>query len=278
PIEALINLPSMRDPDWRATMDVLQEVMAPALYTDKNLFGLVLLRMTNLSLEYGNSDGSCHAYVCLNLVLGPRFGDYRTAFRFGQLSFDLVEQRGLDRFKARVYMCFGSGIIPWTRPLRAGRALIRRAFDVALETGDLTFAAYSCENMITHLLASGDPLGDVQREAESSLAFAQKAQFGLAVAVITGQLSLIRALRGLPPDFTSFNDAGQDEGRFEQYLEGNPQLMLPACWYWIRKLQACFFAANYPAAIEAAAKAQRLLWITEAFLEVAEYHFYGALA
>ena len=278
PIEALIDLPPMRDPDWRTTMDVLQEVMAPAWYTDKNLLGLVLLRMTNLSLEYGHSDASCHAYVCLNLVLGPRFGDYRAAFRFGQLSFDLVEQRGLDRFKARVYHVFGSGVMPWTRPLHASRALLRRGFDVALETGDLVFAAYICTCMITNLFASGDPLGDVQREAENGLAFAQKARFGLVVTMIAGQLSLIRVLRSLPPDFVSCNEAGPDEGQFEPPLEGNPQRTLPACLYWIYKLQAHFFAADYTAAIEAAAKAQRLLWITEVLLEIADYHFYGALA
>jgi hypothetical protein len=46
-------------------------------------------------------------------------------------------KRGLLRFKARVYMCFGCAVNPWTNHLRAGLDLIRRAFDTALETGDL---------------------------------------------------------------------------------------------------------------------------------------------
>jgi predicted ATPase len=186
PIEALFDLPLMSEPDRRATMDVLTEVMPPALYTDENLLGLVLVRMANLSMEYGNSDGSCCAYVFLNMVLGSRFGDDRAGFRFGHLSLDLVEKRGLDRFKARVYLCFGNLVIPWTQHLRAGRALIRRAFDAALEAGDLSCAAYSCNNMLTNLLASGDPLSDVQREAENRLGFAQKARFGIVVDIVTG--------------------------------------------------------------------------------------------
>jgi hypothetical protein len=52
----------------------------------------------------------------------------------------------------------------------------------------------------------------------------------------------------------------------------------PACWYWIRKLQARFFAGAYHAAIEAASNAQRLLWTSPSFLEVAEYELYAALA
>ena len=53
---------------------------------------------------------------CLAMVAGARFGDYRAAvYRFGQLGYDLVEQRGLMRFQARVYMEFGYGVVPWTQ-------------------------------------------------------------------------------------------------------------------------------------------------------------------
>ena len=50
------------------------------------------------------------------------------------------------------------------------------------------------------------------------------------------------------------------------------------CFYWIRKLQARFFAQDYPSAIDAALKAQPLLWTTPSRFESAEYHFYAALS
>ena len=40
----------------------------------------------------------------------------------------------------------------------------------------------------------------------------------------------------------------------------NPDLALPECWYWIRKLQARFFAGDYASAVDASSRAQRLLW------------------
>ncbi len=94
-IEELIDLPLMNDPEARATLDVLIEVMAPAILTDKNLVSLVICRMVNISLEHGNSDGSCFAYILLGMILGPHFGDYQAGFRFGRLGYDLVEKRGL---------------------------------------------------------------------------------------------------------------------------------------------------------------------------------------
>jgi predicted ATPase len=125
----------MNDPDSLAALDVLTEMVTPALFTDENLVSLVICRMVNLSLEHGNSDGSCFAYVWLGIITGPRFGNYKAGFQFGRLGYELVEQRGLKRFQARTYMCFGNIVMPWTKHIRTGRDLVRRAFDAANKIG-----------------------------------------------------------------------------------------------------------------------------------------------
>src|SRR5260370_7073907 len=102
----------MSNPEVRATLDVLTEVVTPALFTDENLLSLVICRMANLSLEHGNSDGSCFAYVWLGMILGPHFGDYRAAFRFGRLGHDLVEKRGFHRYHAPAYSSFRTLVMP----------------------------------------------------------------------------------------------------------------------------------------------------------------------
>jgi PAS domain S-box-containing protein len=277
PIEALVELPLMSDPTSLATLDVLTKLAVPAWYTDANLLSLVICRTVNLSLEGGNCDASCFAYVTLGLLAGPHFGDYQAGFRFGRLGYDLVEQRGLKRFQARTYMNFGNVVLPWTRHVRAGRDVVRRAFEAANQTGDLVFAAYCCHHVNTNLLAAGDPLDEVQAEAERGLAFAQKMRFGLAIDFIAAQLGLIRTLRGSTPHFGCFDDAQFDELRMERRFLENPNLAIAECWYWIRKLQARFFAGDYAAAVEASERAQRLLWTSPSLFDTAEYHFYGAL-
>jgi PAS domain S-box-containing protein len=278
PIEALIDLPLMRDPTSLATLDVLTKLAAPFEYTDANLLSLAICRMVNLSLEHGNSDRSCFAYVWLGVIAGPHFGDYKAGFRFGQLGYDLIEQRGLKRFPARSYMCFGNFVLPWTKHVRAGRDLIRRAFEAANRDGDLTYASYCGNQLNTNLLAAGDPLVEVQREAENGLAFAQKARFAFGIDLITPQLGLIRTLRGFTPTFGCFDDGSFDEARIERRFSENPDLAFAACWYWIRKLQARFFAADYAGALDAASRARPLLWTSPSKFEIAEYHFYGALS
>jgi PAS domain S-box-containing protein len=278
-IESLIELPLMSDPASLATLDVLTKIGPPAFYTDANLLALVTCRAVNLSLEGGNCDASCIAYVLLSMIAGPCFGDYRTAtYRFGQLGYDLVERCGLTRFQARIYMNFGNGVVPWTKHVLAGRDLVRRAFEAANKAGDLTYAAYCGDQLNANLLAAGDQLVDAEREAERGLAFAQKARFEFVIDAITPQLGLIRTLRGLTRTFGSFDDEQFDERQIERHFSENPDLAFVECWYWIRKLQARFFAGDYASAIEASLRAQQLLWTSASQLETAEYHFYGALA
>jgi PAS domain S-box-containing protein len=278
-VEELLDLPLMTNPNVLYTMDVLNEIIVPAHDCDDNLPPLIICRMVNLSLEHGNSDGSCVAYLGLAMIAGPLFGNYSsTAMRFGQLGYDLVEQRGLKRFRARIYAVFGNIIMPWTRHVRAGRDLIRRAFDAANAMGDLTWAAYSRSQLLSNLLASGEQLVEVQREAEDSLAFLRKVRFGIVIDIVTTQLALIRTLRGLTPKFGCFDDGDMDELRMEHHLSSNPMLAIAACWYWIRKLQARYLAGDHTAAMDASSKAQRLLWRSPSHPETVEFCYYGALS
>jgi PAS domain S-box-containing protein len=275
-IEDLIELPLMSDPASLATMDVLTKIGPPSLHTDAHLFSLVICRAINLSLESGNCDGSCFAYVRLGMVAGSHFGDYQAAYRFGRLGHDLVERHGLKRFQARTYMCFGGFVLPWTRHVRAGRDLLHRGLQAANEMGDLVYAACG-HHLTTNLLATGEPLVDVQREAENVLAFAQKARFRFIIDIAATQLELIRTLRGLTPTFGSFDDGQFEELRIERRFTRSPDLQAE-CSYLIRKLQARFFAGEYRTAVEALSRAQSLLWTLASHFETAEYHFYGALS
>ena len=55
-------------------------------------------------------------------------------------------------------MDFGNVVLPWTKHVRAGRDLVRRAFEAANKIGDLTYAAYCGNELNPNLLAAGDPL------------------------------------------------------------------------------------------------------------------------
>jgi PAS domain S-box-containing protein len=277
-VEELLPLPMMSDPTALATMEVLIRFSTAAYLTDANLATLVNCRAVNLVLELGNCDGGCQAYAAFAFIAGWRFGDYHAAFRFGQLGCQLVEQRGLKRFSARVYLTFATAIVPWTRHVRDASESLRRGFEAGHQNGDLTHVAYCHFALVTNLLAKGVPLSEVQREAERGLAFVQKAHFDLIVQVIRIQLALVHTLRGLSPTFGSLDHEPFDEVRVEHHFAAHPELAFAEGHYWCRKLQARFFAGDQVTAVNAGERARGLLGVVSAVFENAEYHLYGALS
>src|SRR5262245_5953771 len=276
-IEDLIKLPLVSDPASLATFDVLVRLGAPARFTDMNLYSLAACRGANLSLDHGNCDASCVAYIRVGMLAGPSFGDYEAGYRRARLGYELCEGRGLRRFQATTYQIFGL-VTPWTKHVKVGGDLLRRAVTSAHQIGDLTIGAYSWSQLVTHMLAAGDPLIEVQREVEGCHAFIQRSRMGWGIDVVATQLALVRMLRGLTRTFGSLDGDEFDEDQVAHRLSSNPNLALAMCWYSILKIQARFFAGDYATAVDASSKAQRLVWTATSYWEGAEYQFYAALS
>ena len=275
-IKDLVNLPLMSDPDSLAALDLLTRVAVPGHYFDSwYLFAVAVCTAVSLGLERGHSEASCIAYAQLG-TLATHFGQFDAGYHFGRLGCDLVERPGLQRFQARTFETFGFGV-PWTQHVRKGRKFLFRGFDLASRMGEISYAGYACGQLTTNYLMAGDPLIEVQEQAEHGLAFARKVGFGTIEGWILGQLGLIRSLRGLTARLGAFDDHVFRESDLERDLAGKPALALPECWYYIRKLQARFLAGEYVDALQAAARAQPMVGGTLSLLEVVEYHFYDAL-
>ncbi|ALG73026.1 histidine kinase [Azospirillum thiophilum] len=278
PIASLSALPAIGDPDGRATLDVLAAALPPAFFSDRNLVCLILCRMANLSLRNGRSDASALGFAYLGMMAGPCFGDYAAGYEFGRLGYDLAERQGRTRYRARVLMTFAYHVVPWTRDIRSERPLLLRAFEEAREAGDVTYGGFTSVTLVTSMLASGDPLATVQRTAETRLAYVRQVKFGLCTDILTTQLQFVRALRGRTDALHSFDGQGFDDAAFEARLLANPSLDIATCWHWIRTLQLRCIAGDMAGAVEAAERAEGLLWTTSGHWEMAEFHLHAALA
>ncbi|HET9376100.1 MAG TPA: ATP-binding protein [Chthoniobacterales bacterium] len=274
-IESLIDLPLMNDPEMQTAMRVLAALTGPALYTDKNLLYLHLCHMVNVSLTFGTTDACTHGYIWFGLMLGQLSHRYADGYRFGKVACELVEKHEFLAYKAKTY--FGMEIICcWTQPLQTAISFIRSAFDAAVETGDLTFACYSCNHLVTDLLFQGVHLDEVWRESEKCLHFDRKVKFRDAADIIVSQQRFIQNMRGNTLSFSSLSDAQFDEEAFESQLTED-RMATMVCWYWILKLEARFMSGDYAEALAAAEKAKVLISASYAHIQLLGYHYYSAL-
>ena len=276
PIEALVDLPLMSDPDLLALMQLLRAIHPPAFYTERKLQDLALLRMANLSLEHGYCDGSAEAFAMLSITVGPTFGHYEDGYRFGHLGVALVERKEMARFRAAVYCVAGNHVLPWTQHIQAASSMMQRALDLAQEQGDLLWTGVSQRALISFALAAGARLENLESEAERYLQSSRRARLSVVIDINRMQLALIRMLRGLTPKFGYLEDSDYAESRMEQHFFSNPMLTRAACWHLIRKAQARYLAGDYKAAVDASSKARPLLSSTH--FDLAEFVYYGALS
>ena len=151
-IEELVDLPLMREPESVATLDVLTGGLTAAVFTDAHLMSLIICRMV-VGLEHGNTDASCHAYVCSAQLPDRVFVSTRLVF--GSASSVTTSSNGAD------------GEIPGSHLF-----ILRRSHHAVDETSPnlprfdpshlrygecrrrFTYAAYSCDNLIANLLAT----------------------------------------------------------------------------------------------------------------------------
>jgi len=276
PIASLIDLPPMLDTRALAAIETLTTLFSAALHTDGMLAELTICKAVNLSLRYGNGDASCVAYANLPRIAGRRFGDYQTGFQFGELGCELVRRRGAARFEARTYLSYSLFVARWSQPVRRSNAPLHNAFDAANRTGDVARGAFACNTLVSNQFFDGQPLLELHGEARRALDYARQVGFTLVIDFLEHQLALIRMLCGMTPQFGHLDDPQFSEHDTEAWLTDRSPVR--TCWYWIRKLQARYFAGEHADAMHAAARAESALWATHGFIEEAEFCFYAGLA
>jgi PAS domain S-box-containing protein len=275
PIESLIDLPLMTDPELQAAMRVLSATNPPAYFTDFHLCCLLRCRMVNASLQHGTSGASAYGYVSFGFILGPVFHRYSEGYRFGRLARDLVEKHSFVADQARIDVLVGA-VAVWTQPITTAIDFMRAAFRVATETGDVAHACYSMWQAVAYLLQRNDPLDAVWSESERSLDFVRRARFRDVADIIVSQQRFIATMQSRTTTFSTFNDEQFREEAFEGQLTGD-RMPVMVHFYWIFKLKARFLSGDYADALAAADKAKELLWGAFGEIMLLDYFYYTAL-
>lgn len=162
--EQLMNLPAMTDPTRLAAVRILASVTSAAFIGAPNLYALIVFTIINLSVKYGNTGLTAYAYATYGLILCGIVGDIDSGYRFGSLALALAKQSEGRQFRAKIHYVFNGFIRHWKEPLRATLEPLLQTYQVALEVGDLEFAAYALYTHGVYSYNVGRELGTVERE------------------------------------------------------------------------------------------------------------------
>lgn len=267
-IESIGNLPELTDPNIHALLAIISVTLPPALITNTKLWALMVCHANRLNLTHGNSEFSSLAYCTLAMISGAFFEKYQEGYSFGRVAIDLAEKYPNSAIRSSVYMSFGNMVSHWSRPWEECIPFIIKAINEGIKSGNLTWACYSSNLLISAILTKGDLLEEVWKESERRLDFVHKANFPAQEnGIITNQL-FIQKMRGY--------------GHIDEAIHNKNVTSIPwpieICWHYIRRMQAHTIFEEYDEALRAADLAEPLLWTSPNFMQVADFVFYKALA
>jgi PAS domain S-box-containing protein len=276
PVEQLIDMPVMTDPEMRAATEILAVIHSAGSFTAPNLPDLASLRVVRLSIGHGNTPATAYGYANLAHILCARLGEFRDGYHFGSAGWQLAQRPEFGNYTTEAAF-FACQVLPWSRHIREALDLHRMGFESGQRAGKVLNAAFHLYHIVMALLAMGAPLDAVHEANSRALEFATAAKLAFLIDNAVLYQRLVESLKGNTEFFGALNGDGFDEVAFDAHLN---ERNVPAVRFFVQvyKLSLRYTAGDYAGA-QVAAKAAEGLLLWGGFYGVAEAErrFYAAL-
>ncbi|MCY0990946.1 AAA family ATPase [Nannocystis sp. ILAH1] len=234
PFLALMDAPPLQDPNLRAALEILQELLTPANMTMPDLYALLITKQVRLTMDHGHTDLSAFTYVIFGFFLATVRRSYVEAEAFGRFALELNERRGSAELRCRLGFVFAS-YTHFSRSLPEVVSDLQRARRDGLESGDYNYLSFACSHQIIAMLSLGRPLPEVAAATDEALVLMERTRVASSRAVLTVARQFVAALVGDTVAPHALSDAGFDEESFRERLRRD-SLTFALRWYYIAKL------------------------------------------
>ena len=193
-VGAMRSLPRVTDPSPRALIDLLAS-LPPAIYSrTPTSFPLLAMRMVLLSLQHGNCEASCFGYSMYAMVLAASLDQPARALELSEASIALNDELDDARWRAPALHIHANHIIIWRRGYDAALPFLERAYDAAMNAGDMIIAAYVTFMGAWQEVERGKPLEHLRASLARHHERAGESRHATARDVVRLQMQYIRAL------------------------------------------------------------------------------------
>jgi histidine kinase len=203
PIEELVNLPEMADKEKILIMQLLFQIIPPAIQINPPLYILAALMMFELSINHGTTPYSCKCFADCGVIMNTYLADYATGYKLGEASFSLINKYNAEYLKPSVYFVF-TYISYWLVHYNESIVYYDMAYKIGLETGDIQHAAYSLAHKAHLYMYAGKNLTECRQITEQAIKFLKEAQAAMPLLLAQIVLYAIEKFQTLPSDNRNF--------------------------------------------------------------------------
>jgi len=162
--EKILDLPLMVDKEKLDATKFYLLGGAPAYILGSNALPIVVFEACMLTVRYGISPYSSYAFAAYGLILCGALGDIDNGYRYGELSFQLLDIVKSKEMEPRINHVFFALIKHWKDSLRSCIGPIQENTSIALNVGDYEYYAFSLCMYFAYKVYVGDPLKRIYEE------------------------------------------------------------------------------------------------------------------
>ena len=276
-IERLVELPLVHEPKILKVMELLFSMGPSAYFTNQNLRNLIVFKMLNYSLKYGNSFSSPLGYMIFGMIQGSVLGNYKAGERFSRMALRLEkEQFNHPAVSGKILAIYGVLVAIWRLPLREVRSVLNRALKKCLQSGDLIYSSYSESALFFLLFYQGTTLDEIKQKIDSFLKHPKPSREKSAELTARTYLRFILNMQGETPRREDFDGPDFQEVSYLEEIQTVYQLDNMIQLYHLARMQSLYILGYYQEAILHAEKSQRLVDQGASFasLQLFDHHFY----
>ena len=249
--------------------------MSAYLVSKESIVHWCSIKMTNLSLQFGNSELAAFAYVQYGYVCVMRLKEFERGWQYGNLAVRLSDRFENVEMRGRVYFNHAIFVNHWTKHISTSTDLFRKGYLFSVEGGDWTYAVYGAANIISNLLIEGKPCTEVATEGEKYLRFLRtKAEVGLKSFFLTGGYVPLLNLQGKTSGTETFDCDLLNEA---ELLGGLGKLPIVEGWFYSAKIRSLFLYRHLHEAKAVIHKSDVVAEGVPSQIKVPEAYFYSCL-
>ncbi|MEH2190162.1 MAG: AAA family ATPase [Nostoc sp.] len=276
-IADLINLPLMTDANKIAAMRILMGVLPAAFQTAPAMMPIIVCKMVNLSLSYGNTAVSAYGYSLYGLLLCGVQGEINSGYEFGKLASSLVSQFNAEELKAKILTVVSAHVMHWKEHVRETLTSSMAGYSSGLETGDLEYAGYCGYIYPYHSFWLGKELWVLEKEL---IAYCDSLKKIKQQVALTWNLVYLQTVLNLKGSFENVDcligEAYDEQSMLPIHQQVNDLYTINHLF--VNKLMLSYIFGEYFKAVENAAIAEKSLGGVTGLFVVPLFYFYDSLA
>ncbi len=271
----LIHLPEMTAEEPRVAMNILMSLFGVAYSLSQEMTALVVARMMNLTLRYGNTDVSAYAYGIYGLILRT-LGAVSSGYALALLGLDVSDKFDNILLKGRCNFVVGCLHNHWHNHARTNPRYMSECHRCSAESGDLLYDSYAYSQETIVGIFTGNPLATVFDKATEYLGFVEGIEHKDMIHYFVLARQFILNLQGKTEGPATLTGEGFDEEAYVRELD-KTGWTAPRMYYRALRIQLCYHHRLYPEALAVIEESSALSHALTGQVVEAEFVFYHSL-